>query len=96
MKDAAKDRRAAVAEVGFADAVAARRTANESPPPSGGGLEAGRGTQRGGRKRIIAVAQVANALLYRLGNSGQQFLHRLQIADIRRDGSLKLIVEYQS
>ena len=95
VKDAAKDRRAAVAEVGFADAVAARRTANESPPPSGGGLEAGRGTQRGGRKRIIAVAQVANALLYRLGNSGQQFLHRLQIADIRRNGSLQPLIGSQ-
>ena len=35
VKDAAKDRSAAVAEVCFVDAVAARKTANESPPPSG-------------------------------------------------------------
>ena len=66
--------------------------------PATGGWRAG-GRARDAReegKRIVAVAQVTNALLYRLGNPGQQFLHWLQIADIRRDGSLKLIVEYQS
>ena len=47
VKDAAKDRRAAVAEVCFVDAGRPEGRQNESPPPSGGGLEAGRGTQGG-------------------------------------------------
>ena len=45
VKDAAKDRSAAVAEVRFVDAGRPDGRHNESPPPVGGGLEAGRGTR---------------------------------------------------
>ena len=54
VKDAAKDRRAAVAEVRFVDAGRPEGRHNESPPPSGGGLEDGRGTQGAINANLLA------------------------------------------